>query len=112
MYARRSLFQVDAQNLLGIVNRGSPRLNIDELARELYWLCVERGITIKVEWVPREENAIADEMPKLLIPSDWMVGLAKFKQLEERWRSHIVDLFASGENNQSERFFSDRKSVV
>ena len=29
------VFQVDAQNLLGIVNRGSPRLNINELAREL-----------------------------------------------------------------------------
>ncbi len=40
------VFQVDAQNLLGIVNRGSPRLNINELARELFWLCVERDITI------------------------------------------------------------------
>jgi len=26
----------DAQNLLGIVNRGSPKLNINELARELF----------------------------------------------------------------------------
>jgi hypothetical protein len=64
------VFQVDAQNLLGIVNRGSPRLNINELARELFWLCVERGITIKAEWMPREENALADELSKLLIPSD------------------------------------------
>ena len=31
------VFQVDAQNLLGIVKRGSPRLNIN-----------------KAEWVPRE----------------------------------------------------------
>ncbi len=30
------VFQVDAQNMLGIVNRGSPRLNINELARELF----------------------------------------------------------------------------
>jgi hypothetical protein len=28
------VFQVNAQNLLGIVNRGSPRLNINELARD------------------------------------------------------------------------------
>ncbi len=42
------VFQVDAQNLLGIVNRGSPRLNTNELARDLFWLCVEPDITIKV----------------------------------------------------------------
>ncbi len=30
------VFQVDAQKLLGIVNRGSPRLNINGLARELF----------------------------------------------------------------------------
>ncbi len=64
------VFQVDAQNLLGIVNHGSPRLNINELVREVFWLCVERDITLKVEWVPREVNALADELSKLLIPSD------------------------------------------
>ena len=48
------VFQVDARNLLGIVNRGSPRLNNNELAWDLLWLCVEGDITIKVEWVPRE----------------------------------------------------------
>ncbi len=100
------VFQVDAQNLLGIVNRGSPRLNINELARELFWLCVEQDITINVEWVPREENALADELSKLLIPSDWMVGRAIFGRLEERWGSYTVDLFTSSENNQCERFYS------
>jgi hypothetical protein len=79
------VFQVDAKNILGIVNRGSPRLNINELARELFWLCVERDNMTKVEWVPREENALANEFSKLLIPSNRMVGRAKFKQPEERY---------------------------
>ncbi len=100
------VLQADAQNLLGIVNRGSQRLNVNELVRELFCLCVERDITNKVEWMPREENAMADELSKLLIPSDWMVGRAKFRQLEERWVSHTWDLFASRENNQCERFYS------
>ena len=30
------------------------------------------GITLSVEWVPREENASADELSRLLIPDDWM----------------------------------------
>ena len=94
------VFKVDARNLLGIVTRGSPRLNTNELARDLFWLYVERDITIKGQWVPREDNAFADELSKLLIPNDWMVGRATFMRLEERWGSHIVDPFASSENNQ------------
>jgi len=34
------VLQVDAQNLLENVNRGSPKLIINELARELFWLCL------------------------------------------------------------------------
>ncbi len=43
------VFQVDAENPLGIVNRGIPKLHINVLARELFWLCVERDITLSVE---------------------------------------------------------------
>ncbi len=64
------MFQADARNLLGIVNRGSPGLGTNELARDLFWLCVERETTIKVEWVQREENALVDELSKLLISND------------------------------------------
>jgi hypothetical protein len=56
--------------------------------------------------VPREENAVPDELSKLLIPCDWMVGRATFSRLKERWGWHTVDLFASGENNQCDRFYS------
>ena len=47
------VFQIDAQNLLGVVNRGSPRLKLNELARELFRFCLEHRITIMIEWVPR-----------------------------------------------------------
>ena len=50
------VFQVDAQNLLGVINHGSPRLKLNELARELFWFCLERRVEITVEWVPREKT--------------------------------------------------------
>ena len=46
------LFQVDAQNLLGVVNRGSPRLRLSELARQFFRLCLGRRIVILVERAP------------------------------------------------------------
>jgi hypothetical protein len=31
-------------------------------------------MSISVEWVPREENAFADDISKMLIPEDWMLS--------------------------------------
>jgi hypothetical protein len=100
------VFQVDAQNLLGILNRGSPRLKLNALARVFFWFGLEHRITLTVEWVTREENTLANELSKLLIPDDSMLSHAFFRKLEELFGSHSVDLFASGANNQCERFYS------
>ena len=100
------VFQVDAQNLLGVVNHGSPRLRLNDLARELFWFVLERRIVMTVEWVPRELNTLADDLSKLIIPDDWMLQRTLFQQLEQRWGRHLVDLFASNANNQCERFYS------
>ncbi len=92
------MLQVDARNLLGIVNRGSPRLPINDMARELFWFLLRHRITIAVEWVPREENSFADEISKMLIPEDWMLSRSWFQSLDYKWGPHTVDLFASNAN--------------
>ncbi len=56
------VFQVDAKNLLGIVNRWSPRPKVNALTRELLWLGLEHSIALTVEWVPREQNTLTDEL--------------------------------------------------
>jgi len=81
---RSVVFQVDAKNLLGIVNRGSPRHKLNALARELFWLGLEHRITLTVEWVPWEQYTMADELSKLLIPEDFSLGKTTFSQLEGR----------------------------
>ena len=72
------MMHVDAQNLLGIVNRGSSKLPISDQARELFLFCLRHRITISVEWVPREDNAFADEISKMLIPEGWMLARSWF----------------------------------
>ncbi len=52
------------------------------------------GITLSVEWVPREENAFANELSKLLIPDDWKLVQKFFNILEARWGPPSMDLFA------------------
>jgi hypothetical protein len=60
-------------NLRGVINRGSPKLPLNVLAREIFWFCLANKIVISVEWVPRESNAFADEISKWLIPHDWLL---------------------------------------
>ena len=65
------MFYLDAQNLLcDVVNRGSPRLRLNELARELFWLGLDHRIVTMAELVLREENSFADELSKFVIPDD------------------------------------------
>ncbi len=73
MKGKFAVLQVDAMNLLGIINRESPRLPLNVLARELFWFCLLQLITISVEWIPRESNAFADEISKMLIPAEWSI---------------------------------------
>ena len=56
--------------------------------------------------MPREENTLADEMSKLLIPDDSMLSRAFFRKLEERFGTYTVDPFTSGANNQCEKIYS------
>ncbi len=80
--------------MIGIVNRGSPRLKLNALARELFWFGLEHRITLSMEWVPREENTLADELSKLLNPDDFSLNRKYFRQLEDRFGPHSIDLFS------------------
>ena len=66
----------------------------------------EHNVTLSVEWVPREQNTLADELSKLIISNDWMLASSFFRWLEDRWGTHAADLFASDANNQCGRFYS------
>jgi hypothetical protein len=98
--------QVDAMNLLGIVNRGSPRLALNTLARELFWFCLSNKIILSIEWVPRKNNTIADDISKWLIPDDYSISPPYFFMFDSKWGPHTCDVFSSNENNQCSKFYS------
>ena len=67
---------------------------------------MEHRITLSVEWVPREENTLADEFSKLLIPDDYNLSRKHFRQLEDRFGPRSIDMCSSNENNLCDRFYS------
>ena len=90
-----------------MVNRGSPRLKLSELARELlFWFRREHSITLNVNCVPREENELADDLSKLIIPDDAMLSRTFFLRMDLRLGTITTDLFSSRTNNQRDRYYS------
>jgi len=59
-----------------------------------------------VEWVPREENAFADDISKMLILEDSMLSRGFFHLMDVRWGPHTVDLFSSGASDQCNKFYA------
>jgi hypothetical protein len=98
--------QVDAMNLLGIVNRGSPSLALNNLAREVFLLCLSHKITNLVEWVPREINAFADDISKWLIPDDHSISRPYFNMLDHKRGPHTCETFSTNENNRRSKLYS------
>ena len=47
---------------------------------------MEHLITLTVEWVPREENTLADELSKLLTPDDSMLSREFFRKIGGAFR--------------------------
>jgi len=99
------LLQVDAVNLFGFINRGSPDISLNILPRELFWFCLANKILITVDWVPRESNAFADEISKWLIRNYWSLCRAFFSMLDAKWGPHTCDLSSSDENNLCFKLF-------
>ena len=100
------VLKVDAMNLLGIVNRGSRRLSLNQLARDLFWFCSSNKIVVSVEWAPREENSFADDLSKLSIPDDVKLNPVWFRWLVGLWGPQTCDVFASINDNPCEKFCS------
>ena len=76
------------------------------MALGIYELTKLFDVKLEVEWVPREENDIADFYSKLIDPDDWEITDSFFEHLDELWGPFTIDRFASYYNTKVERFNS------
>jgi hypothetical protein len=103
----RILLRSDNQGVKYIVNKGgSMKAHLNEVVRQILWFTLRHGIDLLVEWIPREENELADFLSKQSFSSDWKLEPAVFNQLSRMHGPFHTDLFASHTNHQLPRFFS------
>ena len=88
-----------------IVQKGSGKMHLHNLALHIFEL--SQSFALKVTWIPRELNTVADLLSKYVDVDDWEVADRVFSELNSEWGSFTVDRFANANNKtQVPRFYS------
>ncbi|CAC5418321.1 unnamed protein product [Mytilus coruscus] len=96
----------DNQNCLRILQAGSMKENLQNLAYSIFCICKEHNIFIELQWIPRTLNSNADYISKLINHEDWQIPDEFFEFLESLLGPFIIDRFARVMNNKTKRFNS------
>ena len=96
----------DNKNVKSILLNGSSKPHIQDIAINLNNFCDSEKITLRPEWIPREQNEKADYLSRCKDSDDWEISPKSFHSLNSRWGVYTVDRFASHLNNKCKRFNS------
>lgn len=96
----------DSQACVQIIQVGSTNLELHEESRDIFDQCSKLNIDLKIQWIPRDLNQVADEISKTSCTDEWRVSDEFFSFIDEMWGPHDVDRFASFRNRKVHRFNS------
>ena len=102
-------FMTDSQSARTILQRGSMKADCHVLAKQTVEFCLQNDISLDVQWIPRSENEIADQIsrqPIILDSDDWGLTDEFFQFLQRRYGRITLDCFANDYNCKVDRFLS------
>ena len=100
---------MDNQTAIAYVNNmgGITSEKCDLLANTIWSWCIQRNIWITACYVPGKENRTADRMSRKFDDQiEWMLNKSVFNQIENKWGTPTLDLFASRLNKQVSEYCS------
>ena len=100
------IHRTDNQAAAHIIMNGSRRPHLQKEALRIQKACLSKSIRLSAEWVPREENELADYYSKVVDTDDWQLNPEVFKQFDQAWGPHTLDCFASLRTKQMDRYCS------
>ena len=96
----------DNQNVVRIACKGSMVDELHQLALCIFGICVQYGILLEVQWIPREYNVYADYYSRIFDSDDWGISENIFRFFDKIWGPFTIDVFANCKNKKVQRFFS------
>lgn len=105
------LLRMDNISAVRYVNKlgGTKSRMLAEIAKDFWHFCLQNRISVVAEYLPGQNNEIADWHSRHLQDfSDWMLLPQVFQSLTHLWGPCQIDLFASHLSRQVPQFFSWR----
>jgi hypothetical protein len=96
----------DNQNIVRIVNKGSTKPPLQNLARKIFDRLMKFQILLEVSWIPRDMNSLADAYSKEVDWDDWGVNHIIFSYFNSKWGPFDIDRFAHQSNTKLQCFNS------
>ena len=87
----------DNQNVERMSEVGSMKNDLQSLVIDIFHFCVQNCICLKVQWIPRELNTIADQYTssKIFDFDDWSVADRIFHYFNRIYGPFTIDRFAN-----------------
>lgn len=89
----------DSQAAAKVVEVGSIKFDLHRVARSIFSICMQFGIHLEVQWIPRSLNQQADYISHLIDIDDWQITNEFFLFLDGHCGPHTVDCFANFYNH-------------
>jgi hypothetical protein len=86
---------------------GSKAEHLHEICLSIFWFCRKHSIQLDPEWIPREQNQLADYLSKVEEMDDFGLQPAVFRTVLKHFGPLDVDRFASAHNALLPIFFSE-----
>lgn len=64
--------------MVSIVNKGSMKSELQDIALNIFHMCISNNIVLEMEWIPRDDTSYADYLSKLFDFDDWGASVKMF----------------------------------
>ena len=99
-----SSFDMLANTLRVIVQKGSGSFELQQLALRIFEISQRHSHKLIMKWIPRELNCPADLLSKCIDTDAWGIFYELFHALNAEWGAFTVNSFANGRNKNTRRF--------
>lgn len=99
-------WHTDNQNCVRIVQSGSMKEKLQVIAMSIFSVCMQKGISLNIQWIPRIQNTQADYISRIVDHEDWGISVQFFNFMNDLWGPYSIDRFASSLNKKLPRFNS------
>ena len=96
----------DNAAVCSMVSKESMKLHLQQIAYDIFSVCVRYSIKLDFEWIPRTLNDKAGYFSKILDSDDWGLSSKLFDIISSRWGPFAVDWFASEHNAKVATFYT------